>query len=89
MVFICISIYSIVQQVGSVVVLVVVGSQLGAKLASKDRGQASRVSVCLLILILSIVDLHQRQFIILSVQMARTKNVGGGPGDDDRRPPPR
>ena len=21
--------------------------------------------------------------------MARTKNVGGGPGDDDRRPPPR
>ena len=36
-----------------------------------------------------IVDLHQRQFIILSVQMARTKNVGGGLGDDDRRPPPR
>ena len=35
------------------------------------------------------VDLHQRQFIILSVQMARTKNVGGGPGDDDRRPLPR
>ena len=35
------------------------------------------------------VDLHQRQFIILLVQMARTKNVGGGPGDDDRRPPPR
>ena len=35
------------------------------------------------------VDLHQRQFTILSVQMARTKNVGGGPGDDDRRPPPR
>ena len=34
------------------------------------------------------VDLHQRQFIILSVQMARTKNVGGGPDDDDRRPPP-
>ena len=25
----------------------------------------------------------------MSVQMARTKNVGGGPGDDDRRPPPR
>ena len=22
-------------------------------------------------------------------QMARTKNVGGGPGDEDRRPPPR
>ena len=21
--------------------------------------------------------------------MARTKNVGGGPGDEDRRPPPR
>ena len=21
--------------------------------------------------------------------MARTKNIGGGPGDDDRRPPPR
>ena len=21
-------------------------------------------------------------------QMARTKNVGGGPGDEDRRPPP-
>ena len=36
-----------------------------------------------------IVDLHQRQFILLSDQMARTKNVGGGPGDDDRRPPPR
>ena len=35
-----------------------------------------------------IVDLHQRQFIFLSDQMARTKNVGGGPGDDDRRPPP-
>ena len=35
------------------------------------------------------VDLHQRQFIILSVQMAHTKNVGGGPGDDDQRPPPR
>ena len=26
---------------------------------------------------------------LLSDQMARTKNVGGGPGDDDRRPPPR
>ena len=25
----------------------------------------------------------------MSDQMARTKNVGGGPGDDDRRPPPR
>ena len=25
----------------------------------------------------------------MSVQMARTKNVGGGPGDDDWRPPPR
>jgi len=25
----------------------------------------------------------------LSDQMAHTKNVGGGPGDDDRRPPPR
>ena len=35
-----------------------------------------------------IVDLHQRQFILLSNQMARTKNVGGGLGDDDRRPPP-
>ena len=35
------------------------------------------------------VDLHQRQFIILSVQMARTKNVGGGLGDDDWRPLPR
>ena len=35
------------------------------------------------------VDLRQRQFILLSDQMARTKNVGGGPGDDDRRPPPR
>ena len=34
------------------------------------------------------VDLHQRQFILLSDQMARTKNVGGGLGDDDRRPPP-
>ena len=36
-----------------------------------------------------IVDLRQRQFILLSDQMARTKNVGGGPRDDDRRPPPR
>ena len=35
------------------------------------------------------VDPHQCQFTILSVQMARTKNVGGGPGDDDQRPPPR
>ena len=35
------------------------------------------------------VDLHQQQFTLLSDQMARTKNVGGGPGDDDRRPPPR
>ena len=34
------------------------------------------------------VDFHQRQFILLSDQMARTKNVGGGPRDDDRRPPP-
>ena len=25
----------------------------------------------------------------MSDQMARTKNVGGGPGDDDRRPSPR
>ena len=25
----------------------------------------------------------------MSDQMARTKNVGGGPGDDDRWPPPR
>ena len=39
------------QRVGAVVVLVAVGSQLGAKLASKDRGQASRGSVCLLIFI--------------------------------------
>ena len=36
-----------------------------------------------------IVDLCQRQFIFLSDQMAHTKNVGGGLGDDDRRPPPR
>ena len=36
-----------------------------------------------------IVDLHQRQFILLSDQMARTKNVGGGPGDEDLRRPPR
>ena len=35
------------------------------------------------------VDLHQRQFTLLSDQMAHTKNVGGGPGDDDQRPPPR
>ena len=35
------------------------------------------------------VDLHQWQFILLSDQMACTKNVGGGPGDDDQRPPPR
>ena len=36
-----------------------------------------------------IVDLCQQQFIFLSDQMARTKNIGGGLGDDDRRPPPR
>ena len=36
-----------------------------------------------------IVDLCQWQFIFLSDQMARMKNVGGGPGDDDRRPLPR
>ena len=35
------------------------------------------------------VGLCQRQFIFLSDQMAHTKNVGGGPGDDDWRPPPR
>ena len=35
------------------------------------------------------VDLRQQQFIFLSDQMACMKNVGGGPGDDDRRPPPR
>ena len=35
------------------------------------------------------VDLNQRQFILLLDQMARTKNIGGGLGDDDRRPPPR
>ena len=35
------------------------------------------------------VDLHQWQFTLLSDQMAHTKNVGGGVGDDDRRPPPR
>ena len=29
------------------------------------------------------------QLILSADQMARTKNVGGGPGDDDRRPPPR
>ena len=44
-VFICISIYSIVQRVGAVEVLMAVVRQLGAKLASMDRGQASRVSV--------------------------------------------
>ena len=44
-VFIRISIYSIVQRVGAVEVLVVVGSQLRAKLASKDRGQASKAAV--------------------------------------------
>ena len=36
-----------------------------------------------------IVDLCQWQFIFLSDQMARTKNVGGGPGDDDQRSQPR
>ena len=36
-----------------------------------------------------IIDLHQRQFIFLSDQMAHTKNVGASPGDDDRRPSPR
>ena len=43
-VFICISIYSIMQQV-AVEVLVAIGSQLRAKLVSMDRGQASGVSV--------------------------------------------
>ena len=61
------------QRVSAVEVLVAVVKQLGAKLGS--------VSL--------IVDLHQRQFIFLSDQMARTKNIGGGLGDDDRRPPPR
>ena len=36
-----------------------------------------------------IVDLCQRQFSLQIHQMARTKNVGGGPDDEDRRPPPR
>ena len=81
-VFIRISIYSIVQRVGAVEVLVAIVRQLGAKLTSTDRGQAS--GVCSLT-----VDLHQWQFILLSDQMARTKNVGGGSGDDDRRPLPR
>ena len=38
-------IYSIVQRVGAVEVLFAVVSQLGAKLASTDRGQASKVIV--------------------------------------------
>ena len=50
-------------------VLIAVVSQLGAKLASTDRGQASKVS--------TIVDSSQ------ILQMARVKNVGGGPGDED------
>ena len=37
--------YSIVQRVGAVVVLVAVVSQLGAKLTSTDQGQASKVTV--------------------------------------------
>ena len=44
-VFTRISIYSIVQRVGAVEVLVAVVRQLGAKLMSMDRGQASGVSV--------------------------------------------
>ena len=34
------------------------------------------------------VDLRQRQLFFLD-QMVHVKNVGGGPGDEDLRPPPR
>ena len=63
------------QRVGVSEVTLAVDSKLGAKLASTDRGQASEVIVgsCSF-------QLHQ---------MARVKNVGGGPGDEDPRPPPR
>ena len=64
---------SIVQRVGAVEVSVVVVSQLGAKLASTDRGQALEVTV-------DFSQIHQ---------MARVKNAGGGPGDEDPRRPPR
>ena len=37
--------YSIVQQVSTIEVILAVVSQLGAKLASVDRGQASKVIV--------------------------------------------
>jgi len=38
------TLYRIMQRVGAVVVLFAVVSQLGAKLASTDRGQASEVT---------------------------------------------
>ena len=50
-------------------------SQLGAKLTSTDRGQASKV----------IVGSCSLQIL----QMARVKNAGGGLGDEDPRRPPR
>ena len=67
------------QRVGAVEILFAVVSQLGAKLTSTDRGQASEVTVggCFFVRGSS------------SCQMARVKNAGGGPGDEDPRRPPR
>ena len=42
-------IYSIVQRVGAIVVSLAVVSQLGAKLASTDRGQASEVTAAVVL----------------------------------------
>ena len=64
------------QRVGAVVVSVAVVSQLGAKLASTDRGQALKVSA-------AVVRGSS------SCQMAHLKNAGGGLGDEDPRRPPR
>ena len=70
------------QRVGAVEVLFAVVSQLGAKLVSTDRGQASEVTIgsCFLS---TVVVLFQIQ------PMVHVKNVGGGPEDEDPRRPPR
>ena len=71
-------IYSNVQRVSVSEVTLAVDSQLGAKLVSTDRGQASEVSV-------TIVSSQRQQI----VQMTHVKNARGGPGDEDPRHPPR
>ena len=68
-------IYSIVQRVSAVEISVTVVRQLGAKLVSTDRGQASEVAV------------GSCSFQIQP--MVHVKNVGGGPGDEDPRRLPR